>query len=63
MAEQSGSIAVSSGVPIRGLMPGGAIWKHISRFARRKPLGAFFVGLNELCFQNVVQSQKSTYRP
>jgi peptide/nickel transport system permease protein len=41
MAEQSGSIAVSSGVPIRGLMPGGAIWKHISRFARRKPLGAF----------------------
>jgi peptide/nickel transport system permease protein len=41
MAEQSGSIAVSSGVPIRGLMPSAAIWKHISRFARRKPLGAF----------------------
>jgi len=41
MAEQSGSIAAPSGVPIRGLMPTGAIWQHLGRFARRKPLGAF----------------------
>src|SRR5499427_5774214 len=41
MAEQSGSIAATSGVPIRGLMPTGAIWQHLGRFARRKPLGAF----------------------
>ncbi len=41
MAEQSGSIAASSGAPIRGLMPTGAIWKPLRRFARRKPLGAF----------------------
>jgi peptide/nickel transport system permease protein len=41
MVEQSGSIAASSGVPIRGLMPRGAIWQHLGRFARRKPLGAF----------------------
>src|ERR1700747_1431511 len=41
MVEQSGSIAASSGLPIRGLMPRGAIWQHLGRFARRKPLGAF----------------------
>src|SRR5215468_987709 len=41
MAEQSGSIAATSGVPIRGWMPTGAIWQHLGRFARRKPLGAF----------------------
>ena len=41
MAEQSGSIAATSGVPIRGWTPTGAIWQHLGRFARRKPLGAF----------------------
>ena len=41
MAEQSGTIAASPGVPIRGLMPTGAIWRQLARFARRKPLGAF----------------------
>src|SRR6516162_6194631 len=41
MTEQSGSIAASSGVPIRGLLPMGAIRRHLGRFARRKPLGAF----------------------
>ncbi len=41
MVEQSGSIAASPGVPIRGLMPTGAIWRQLGRFARRKPLGAF----------------------
>src|SRR5438128_3452817 len=41
MADQSGSIAATSGVPIRGLMPTGAIWQHLGRFALRKPLGAF----------------------
>src|SRR5215831_2004785 len=41
MAEQSGGIAATSGVPIRGWMPTGAIWQHLGRFARRKPLGAF----------------------
>ena len=41
MAQESSGIAVSSGLPIRGLMPTGAIWQHLGRFARRKPLGAF----------------------
>src|SRR5215475_1960983 len=41
MVEQSGSIAATPGVPIRGLMPTGAIWRHLRRFVRRKPLGAF----------------------
>ena len=41
MAEQSGTIEASPGVPIRGLMPTGAIWRQLARFARRKPLGAF----------------------
>jgi peptide/nickel transport system permease protein len=41
MAEQSGSIAASPSVPIRSLMPSGVIWRRVSRFARRKPLGAF----------------------
>jgi peptide/nickel transport system permease protein len=41
MVEQSGTIAASSGVPIRGLMPTAAIWQQLGRFARRKPLGAF----------------------
>ncbi len=41
MAEQSSSIAATSSVPIRSLMPSGVIWRHLRRFARRKPLGAF----------------------
>src|SRR5215467_14984526 len=41
MAEQSGSIAASPNVSIRGWMPTGAIWQHLGRFGRRKPLGAF----------------------
>jgi peptide/nickel transport system permease protein len=41
MTQESSGIAVSSGAPIRGLMPTGAIWEHLGRFARRKPLGAF----------------------
>src|SRR5215475_15866796 len=41
MAEQSGTIAASPGVLIRGLMPTGAIWRQLARFTRRKPLGAF----------------------
>src|SRR6516162_9204621 len=46
MVQQSSGVAVSSGVPIRDLMPRravwqGAIWRHLGRFARRKPLGAF----------------------
>ena len=41
MVEQNGSIAATPGVPIRGLMPTGAIWRHLRRFVRRKPLGAF----------------------
>jgi peptide/nickel transport system permease protein len=41
MAQESSSIAVSSSAPIRGLMPTGVIWRHLGRFARRKPLGAF----------------------
>ena len=41
MAQESTGIVVSSGVPIRGSMPTGAIWQHLGRFARRKPLGAF----------------------
>src|SRR5262244_1574779 len=41
MAEQSGGIAATSGVPIRGLMPTGVAWQRLGRFARRKPLGAF----------------------
>jgi peptide/nickel transport system permease protein len=41
MVEQSGSIAASPSVPIRSLMPSGAIWQHLGRFIRRKPLGAF----------------------
>src|SRR3984893_7210149 len=41
MAQESSGIAVSSGVPVRGLMATGAIWQHLGRFARRKPLGAF----------------------
>ena len=46
MVQQSSGVAVSSGVPIRDLMPRravwqGALWWHLGRFARRKPLGAF----------------------
>lgn len=41
MADRSGTITASRGVPIRRLMPTGAVWQHIGRFARRKPLGAF----------------------
>ena len=41
MAQESSGIAISSGVPIRGLMPMGTIRQHLGRFARRKPLGAF----------------------
>ena len=41
MVQESRIIAVSSGVPVRGLMPTGVIWQHLNRFARRKPLGAF----------------------
>ena len=41
MTQESSSIAVSSVVPIRGLLPTGAAWKFAVRFARRKPLGAF----------------------
>jgi peptide/nickel transport system permease protein len=41
MVQQSSGIAISSGVPVRGLMPAGVIWQHISRFVRKKPLGAF----------------------
>ncbi len=41
MAEQSGTIAATSSVPIRGLMPSGVVWRHLRRFVRRKPLGAF----------------------
>jgi peptide/nickel transport system permease protein len=41
MVEQSGSIAASSGIPIRGWLPTCAVWQHLGRFARRKPLGAF----------------------
>jgi len=41
MAEQSSGIAISPGVSIRGWLPSGAIWWHLVRFARGKPLGAF----------------------
>ena len=41
MAEQSGSIAASPSVSIRGWMPTAAIWQTVGRFGRRKPLGAF----------------------
>src|ERR1700739_5104369 len=41
MVEQSGTLAASLGVPIRGLMPTAPIWQQLGRFARRKPLGAF----------------------
>jgi peptide/nickel transport system permease protein len=41
MAEQSSSIAVSPGVPIRVPVRTSALWRFIVRFARRKPLGAF----------------------
>src|SRR5215472_284370 len=41
MAQESSGIAVSAGVPIRGPMPTGVIWQNVSRFARKKPLGAF----------------------
>jgi len=41
MAEQSGSIAASPSVSIRGWMPTAAIWQTLGRFGRRKPLGAF----------------------
>jgi peptide/nickel transport system permease protein len=42
MADQSSSIAASPGVSIRSLVPAGAVWwRHIIRFARKKPLGAF----------------------
>ncbi len=41
MADQSSSITASPGIAIRGLMPTGAIWRNLGRFARRKPLGAF----------------------
>ena len=41
MAEQSGSVGVVSGVPIRAVPPTSAIWQQIGRFTRRKPLGAF----------------------
>jgi len=41
MVQESTGIAVSPGVPIRGLMPTGAFWQFVVRFARRKPLGAF----------------------
>jgi peptide/nickel transport system permease protein len=41
MADQGGSITASSGVPVRGWPPSGVIWQHITRFARKKPLGAF----------------------
>lgn len=41
MADQGGSITASSGVPIRGWIPTGAIWRNLRRFVRRKPLGAF----------------------
>src|SRR5207244_3111059 len=41
MAQESSGIAVSPGVPMRGWTPRGAIWQHLGRFARRKPLGAF----------------------
>ena len=41
MAQDSSGIAVSPGVPIRGLVPTSASWRFVVRFARRKPLGAF----------------------
>jgi peptide/nickel transport system permease protein len=43
MAQESSSIAVSpgAGALLRVRKPTGAIWQHLLRFARRKPLGAF----------------------
>jgi peptide/nickel transport system permease protein len=41
MAQDISSIAVSSGVPIRGPARTSAVWRFVVRFARRKPLGAF----------------------
>ena len=33
--------SAAAALPVRGLMPMGAIWQHIIWFARKKPLGAF----------------------
>jgi peptide/nickel transport system permease protein len=42
MTQDSTGIAASSQVlPVHGWLPGGAIWQHIGRFTRKKPLGAF----------------------
>src|SRR5262249_29133587 len=41
MAEQSGSIASSSSVSIRGFTSTSAVCQRLGRFARRKPLGVF----------------------
>lgn len=41
MALESSSIAVSPGALLADRKPKGAIWRHLVRFARRKPLGAF----------------------
>ena len=40
MTQESTSF-VSPGVSLRGFLPSAAVWKHLGRFARRKPLGAF----------------------
>jgi peptide/nickel transport system permease protein len=42
MPQDSPSIAVPPQLlPVRGVLPIGAIWRHIVWFARKKPLGAF----------------------
>jgi peptide/nickel transport system permease protein len=41
MALESSSIAVSPGALLADRKPRRAIWRHLVRFARRKPLGAF----------------------
>lgn len=42
MTQDSTGIAAPPRVsPVRSWLPSGAIWQHIGRFARKKPLGAF----------------------